>query len=352
MSTTTTTNAHILKTTATDHVNTGRVAPEVFKRAQDKIYGIKHEDWRDDFIGDGYVVVKSVISAEKAESYRKRMFEYLKSHNSNFDINDRSTWVEQNLPVHTDHNIYYNYGCSHEDFLWDLRTEPGVIGPFSKLWDTEDLLVSFDGFNVSFPNRPDRVGASPAWPHVDQSPLKEGLQCAQGIVSLSRSGPEDGSLVVLKGSHNLIAKFFNEEVKRETWSEADVYRFTPEEYNWFLKHGCEMVKLEVEPGDLILWDSRTIHWGAEPNSESDVIRSVVYASYTPVNFATVDTLKLKSEFFSQWMGTSHWAHDNLRPRRQIPRFADGTPDPRNRAEPLRKPEMNDTILRFAGVIPY
>ncbi|CDK28744.1 unnamed protein product [Kuraishia capsulata CBS 1993] len=92
------------------------------------------------------------------------MFEYLKSQNSIFDINDRSTWVERNLPFHSPHNVFLLYECSHEDFMWDVRAESGVLEAYSRLWDTEKLLISFDGFNLGFPHRPDRDGVSPAWP--------------------------------------------------------------------------------------------------------------------------------------------------------------------------------------------
>ena len=44
------------------------------------------------------------------------------------------------------------YGLPHETFTWAIRTEPGVVSPFEKVYETEDLIVSFDTFNMSFPN--------------------------------------------------------------------------------------------------------------------------------------------------------------------------------------------------------
>jgi hypothetical protein len=35
--------------------------------------------------------------------------------------------------------------------LWDIRLEPGVIDAFTKCWDDDKLLVSFDGGNLSLP---------------------------------------------------------------------------------------------------------------------------------------------------------------------------------------------------------
>lgn len=37
------------------------------------------------------------------------------------------------------------YGFGQSQLLWDLRTEPGVLSAFEKLWGTSELVVSFDG---------------------------------------------------------------------------------------------------------------------------------------------------------------------------------------------------------------
>ncbi|CDK26311.1 unnamed protein product [Kuraishia capsulata CBS 1993] len=341
-----------LEVSSVGQIKTSKVDPEVFLEAQKKVYGITHGDWRDDFVRDGYAIVRGAIPLDRALGYRKRMLDYIQSFdNPELDLNDRSTWVAKNLPAHNKNNIYFSYCCAHEDFMWDVRLEPGVIAAFSTLWGTDELLVSFDGFNVSFPGRPDRDPA-PGWPHVDQSPFKKGLHCAQGIVNLSNAdGPEDGSLTVVKGSHKLVPEFF-ENLDRESWEQRDFYSFSEEQYKDFLAKGCEVIKLDVAPGDLILWDSRTIHWGQEPSPKSNVIRTVIYASYTPSRFATEDTIQMKAELFRRWCGSTHWAHDNLRPRLEIPLLPDGSKDPRSRTEPKNKPELTDKLLRLAGVLPY
>jgi hypothetical protein len=55
---------------------------------------------------------------------------------------------------------------------WEARTEPAVIEIFEKLWETRELLCSFDALNVSFPNRKD-INWSP-WPHCDQNQARKG----------------------------------------------------------------------------------------------------------------------------------------------------------------------------------
>lgn len=57
-------------------------------------------DWRDQLVEDGYVIIKGVISQEKADHYLNSMFEWLEGFPYGFKNNDPSTWGPQNLPAH------------------------------------------------------------------------------------------------------------------------------------------------------------------------------------------------------------------------------------------------------------
>lgn len=143
-----------------------------------------------------------------------------------------------------------------------------MIEAFSKLWGTDELLVSFDGMNLTLPT-PDRLPASP-WPHVDQSPHRIGTQCVQGILNFAPNGSKDGGLVVLKSSHSMNQEFFKTHnvLGRKTWGPDDWFGFEQSEVRWFEERGCELVKVCAEPGDLILWDSRTVHYNVLPESQN------------------------------------------------------------------------------------
>lgn len=54
------------------------------------------------------------------------------------------------LPVLNEKGMILNYGVTHEQWVWDIRGEPGVIDTFAKVYDDEDLIVSFDVVNVGF----------------------------------------------------------------------------------------------------------------------------------------------------------------------------------------------------------
>ena len=43
-----------------------------------------------------------------------------------------------------------SYGVTHEKWVWDVRSEPGVVQTFEKVYDDMDLIVSFDVVNVGF----------------------------------------------------------------------------------------------------------------------------------------------------------------------------------------------------------
>lgn len=58
---------------------------------------------------------------------------------------------ENNLPIINEKGMCLHYGLPHENFVWGVRSEPGVTGAFEKIYDDEDLIVSFDAINFQFP---------------------------------------------------------------------------------------------------------------------------------------------------------------------------------------------------------
>lgn len=233
--------------------------------------------------------------------------------------------------------------------MWDIRQEPGVLDAFAKVWGTDELLVSFDSLNITLPNF---KKARAPWPHVDQAPRKRGLHCVQGIVNLSHAGREDGSLVVVPGSHALTEEYFETMSDPSTWEWRDNRYFDESEMEWFLNRGLEPKKVLAEPGDLILWDSRCIHWGGEPTEKSNTIRTVVYAAYAPASMASDEAIAEKKRVFGANGATTHWPHDNIKLRDTHARLPDGNTCPYDRSEPLEKAEPTDQLLKLAGMKAY
>lgn len=191
------------------------------------------------------------------------------------------------------------------------------------------------------------------WPHVDQSPHRKGLVCVQGIINLSPAGPKDGGLLLYQGSSALFEKFFAEHppaAKAEgAPGQVDWYGFKEEDVEWFKeKGGCKLIKVDAEPGDVIIWDSRTVHYAKLP--ESDVIRTILYATYAPAKLATPEDLALKAELFRNFEASTHWPHCNIWGNGKAVR--NGEICPMERDEPLEKCEVTELVKKLAGLRPY
>lgn len=308
--------------------------------------------WYDDFVDNGYTVIPSVITPAKAVEYQQAAFNWLRSFdNHQLDFSDPMTWTTSNLPHVSQINTFNHYGVVHERFMWEIRLEERIIETFAQLWNTDELLVSFDALNIMLPRRPGHVPRV-KWPHVDQSPFRQGLQYVQGIVNLSKTGPEDGGLTVYPGSHKVVEEFFAQHTDPMEWDHKDFYSFTADQMTWFEEtQDCKSHKVIAEAGDLIIWDSRLVHYGAEPNGNSDTIRTVTYVSYAPVQLASAVVLEKKREAFDKWLATTHWPHENIVLRPNLPVLPSGLVDTR-RNEPRDKPELTDKLLKLAGVKSY
>ena len=138
-------------------------------------------------------------------------------------------------------------------------SQPGIVRAFAKVWGTDDLIASFDGMNATLPihEKYGRTDLSPTkpWPHIDQNPRTiAALELCQGIANLSDNGPDDGGLVVVKGSHRFHDQYFdsiggiNPALVGE---DVEGYDYSMKDVDWYLERGCEIVKTCAKAGDLI-----------------------------------------------------------------------------------------------------
>lgn len=154
----------------------------VSDKASNPSQPVKHGDWRDELHERGYVVIKNVVSKERALYYNQKMLDWLGSFDNAFDINDKSTWTSENLPWSFKNGMYLNYCAAHEKYIWEARQEPAVLDAFAKIWGTDELISSYDTINITLPNASTMGGVTP-WPHVDQAPERHGMQCVQGFLN-------------------------------------------------------------------------------------------------------------------------------------------------------------------------
>lgn len=122
------------------------------------------------------------------------------------------------------------------------------------------------------------------------------------LVNLLPNGSNDGGLIVCKGAHKLSEQFHEEmawEDKIPAWT-PEWYGFTDRGMQWLEDHGCEWIKVCAEPGDLLLWDSRTPHYNL--SSITSQPRFCIYTCYMPVADASKEDLIRKKKAFE---GESH-----------------------------------------------
>lgn len=308
---------------------------------QQKILNIKTNNVVDDYIDDndeytfskykcdldnikeklnlyGVAIVPNVLDNKECENMKVGMWDYLETITSNLNKpinrNDIKSWktFKELYPKHS--MLLQQWSIGHAQFIWNVRTNPKVIEPFEKIWNTNsnDLLVSFDGASFHFP--PEQTGygwkkPNKSWLHSDQSYKRNDFECVQGWINAYDTKIGDATLTFLEGSHNYHAEFSH---KFNCVENDDWYVLNQEELDWYKNtKKCNQKSIMCPAGSLVLWDSRTIHCGTEPleTRAEPNFRCVVYLCYTPRNFATETSLKKKIKAWNELRTTSHWPHN-------------------------------------------
>eukprot|EP00697_Spironema_sp_BW2_P012851 gnl/Spiro4/29516_TR14452_c0_g4_i1.p1 gnl/Spiro4/29516_TR14452_c0_g4~~gnl/Spiro4/29516_TR14452_c0_g4_i1.p1 ORF type:complete len:356 (-),score=52.27 gnl/Spiro4/29516_TR14452_c0_g4_i1:43-1080(-) len=260
----------------------------------------------DHLANHGWQVVENVLDAPTCDALRGGIENMFRSLGTGLSFEDASTWRSSNLPFSL-HRIY-QHGIAHYQPLWDVRQNPAVHDVFARLWQTPDLLVSFDGMCVMEP--PEWSGKKmhiDSWFHFDQGPRKLGRHCIQGLVTLEDMSSADGTLMVIDSSHNLHLDFFRNfgmELVAGDW-----HKFTKEQSDWLLAQpGLCVRRISAPKGSLVLWDSRTAHCNQPPQigRPHPRWRFVVYVCMMPRKYATPKDLAKKLSALNELRVTSHW----------------------------------------------
>ena len=214
---------------------------------------LSEDDWRH-WTTQGYVIVRGAVPVDKVERLVDLLWRFDEK-----DPRDPSTWY---APQRREHKMaelndtgmleIYNH-----QYLWDNRMEPRIYDAFVDIWDREDLWVTIDRANL---NPPKKVKGNPAgfihW-DVDTSirPLPIGVQ---GVLSLQKQNGDVGGFQCVPG---LFRDF-------ETWvrtQPADRDPMHPD------MTGQAVVNIDMEPGDLMIFNSLLAH-GVRPNHSDDRVR--------------------------------------------------------------------------------
>ena len=94
----------------------------------------------------------------------------------------------------------------HSRPQWELRKRSKEL--FARLWRTDDLKSSFDGFCFMNGRRNYQQVPIDSFLHSDQSPTKDFVWSYQGVLTLTDSGPDQGGFVVIPGSNRKHRDYF------------------------------------------------------------------------------------------------------------------------------------------------
>jgi ectoine hydroxylase-related dioxygenase (phytanoyl-CoA dioxygenase family) len=210
------------------------------------------EPWLQHLEEYGYVVVKAMASAEELKNAQDAFWECLEAKHAGVKRNDLATWDKWRLDAR---GIVLDGDVLHCKGAWAIRGLAKVQEAFAAIWEDRDLISSFDSTLLWRPwweqkEWTPRVEGL----HMDQNPFqKPGRHCVQGMVPLLDVTAESGGLAVVPGSHK------DESIMTR-------HRFWDGRGDFCVLFGKDPVQKQkvlvlAEAGDLILWDSRTVHGG-------------------------------------------------------------------------------------------
>jgi len=247
------------------------------------------EKHKKDLAEKGYTIFKNLLSVEEVDEYKKEFYKWL-------DI------VPELKKLHSmiDFNgIFKHHQVGNQRFAWLLRSNPKIVNIFKELWETDELVTSFDGC-CYYPK--EYKGEERYWTHTDQSSRKKGVYCYQSFVSLTNN--VERTLQVYEGSNLLHENYFetmNIDEPRD-WNIIDI--------EYIKKISDSKRVLNVNEGDLVVWDSRTFHQNLCGNEECEEERLVQYLCYLPKNNDgnTERERRYRKRYFETRRTTSHWPY--------------------------------------------
>ena len=236
----------------------------------------------------GYCVIPNVLSNREVGDAKDLFYKWQKT-------------IPNHDKIHNQidpHGIYKFHNVGHQEHAWAIRTNPKVVDVFKKIWNTDKLVVSFDGscYISKDCNKQDNI-----WTHTDQAPNSKGLQCYQGFVALTSN--RERTLVVYEESHLLHEEYF----KERNITSSKNWQLISQEYLESIS--TKKKALEVPAGALVLWDSRTFHQNRYglPGSEERIVQYVCYLpKVNKKNSKSQETKRLK--YFNELRTTSHWPY--------------------------------------------
>ena len=267
----------------------------------------------------GYIVIKQAISREQAAATAAFLWEFEEK-----DPNNPATWytaprAEMKMKELANTGMVEVY--NHQQ-LWNNRQVQRIYDAFVDIWGTEKLWVSIDRANLNFPIRPGHEYKG--FIHWDYDPETNPVN-VQGVLALADQTDEN------MGGFQCVPELFR---NYHTWKLTQ-----PEDRNRFMPDisGLELVKVPLEAGDLLIFNSLEPH-GIRPNLSQNKVRIAQYISMMP---AEQDNEPLRQWRIQSWQN------------RIAPEGYAFPGDPRNWEQTrYTTAELNDLGKKLLGLTPW
>jgi len=263
---------------------------------------------------NGFVVIKNALSEAKSQQAMDLLWDYLEELGTGIDRTNIDTWGDDKWPTAVHGGILPSFGIGHCAAQWFIRDTPALQSSFAAVWDTDDLLTSFDGVALRRPwahNPTWRTSSGPSWLHIDQHPIgRPGKHCVQGLVNLLPTSEHTGGNVVVPGSHKRFAAIpqdYSERLARIHPS-IDHFRFPKDDP---ALADTQPIQAHMEAGDLLLWDSRTIHCSSPgsdtPPDAKALMRAASLVCMMPRAKSNPDVIKERKQAVADCTSTTNWS---------------------------------------------
>jgi len=262
----------------------------------------------------GFVVIRNALTAAQAATAVTLLWDYLEGLNTGIDRTNVDSWSDDNWPTVVHGGILPSYGIGHSQAQWFIRDQATVQESFAAVWDDDDLLTSFDGVAIWRPwthNPAWRTNDGPSWLHIDQHPIgRPGKHCVQGLVNLLDTSAATGGNVVIPGSHKRFASIpqaYPDRLARIHPS-IDHFRFPKQDP---LLADTQPIQAHMEAGDMLLWDSRTIHCSSPgtrtPPNNRKLLRAASLVCMMPRAKSNPQVLAQRQAAVSACTSTTNWS---------------------------------------------
>jgi hypothetical protein len=238
---------------------------------------LSEEDWKF-WILNGYIVIKNAVPRQQAQATADFLWEFEEK-----KADDPSTWyteprAEMKMKELTNTGMVEVYNNQH---LWNNRQMQRVYDAFVDIWGTEKLWVTIDRANLNFPIRPGFEYKG--FIHWDYDPETKPVN-VQGVLALADQDDEN------MGGFQCIPELFR---SYDTWKLNQ-----PEDRDHFKPDisGLELVKVKMQAGDLLIFNSLQPH-GIRPNLSGTKVRIAQYISMMP---AEEDNEALREWRIASW----------------------------------------------------